>query len=63
MARLLRIENCGECPHANVEWGSRGQAWGECTKVTGSLGGPKPIPNMILPDWCPLEEAASEDRS
>ena len=57
MARLLRIENCGECPFVK-EWEKGIMQYFGCSKKIGGWFEPKRVNPDSIPDWCPLPEAS-----
>ena len=56
MARLLRIETCGECPFVK-EWEKGIMQYFGCSKKVGGWFEPKQVNPDSIPDWCPLPEA------
>lgn len=57
MARLLRIENCYQCPHIISRYRTPGMG---CMQVRDEDGEPSDLGGGCsgTPDWCPLPEAS-----
>lgn len=65
MARLIGVENCKNCPNVSrlTDWDSPHVTF-SCSLRRDARGGYMEVPDpWAIPDWCPLEEATSEDRS
>jgi len=64
MARLIRVECCDDCPHiVVVDMGTRGMRRLGCGLVNDLFWTEEPRPTgcIVIPDWCPLPEEASDE--